>query len=285
MDNIKLAIKKHATVENGIYAALFIVLIAFMIYFIKLKYEDFDNNSPVLAVSTSNGNISYIGMRNEVIHLAGGVMPLINISLCGNNLFGITANDDIYYINTQSNRPMSFVKIPGKLVQISNDIKNNMIAGVNRNNEIYVANTNLTSNPNWKRIDGSLTNVCISNGKLYGVNKQGEIYFNDNYNKQNNWLKIDGSLKQVDYNGYLNRVVGINSSNNVYYADTDVSKKSPKWQYLNKKMKYVTFLDKNNSKSTIVGIDLNGNVWYYSNNKWEQKAVYPKNLSQISFRY
>ena len=265
--------------KNNLLIVLFIMLVAFTIYLFNGNFERFGESSDVSSINgvgvSSSGDIWGLDGKSRKTKLPG---TLINISYGRNFLFGVNANDDIYFTNVSNPKSIKWTQLPGKLVQISYDPIKNVLAGVNRNDDIYVADKNITTSPNWKNIPGKLINVSASNGKLLGVNRNNNIYFNADYNT-GNWTQLSGSLKQVQYNGTLNIVVGINSNNDTYYADTNVAT-APNWQNLNKKMKYVTLKNKN-----IIGIDLQDNLWVCDTNKklWEQKHIIIKNLSQIDF--
>ena len=48
--------------------------------------------------------------------------------------------------------------------------------GINSNMDIFYANKNIKTSPNWTQIPGKLTNISYSNGQVYGVNKNGNIF-------------------------------------------------------------------------------------------------------------
>ena len=77
-----------------------------------------------------------------------------------------------------------------------------------------------------------LQQIMISYGKLYGIDKlTNQLYYSENY-KIPNWTQINGiignTIKQIDIDG--NIAIAINTTNNIYYADTGLS--NPTWVML-----------------------------------------------------
>ena len=85
------------------------------------------------------------------------------ISVQGTAIYGVNANNDIFY---RSNWKIGdWIKIDGKLKQVQ--FYGNRVCGVNCNHDIYCKdNLNLS---NWYQIDGKLKHVTIYDQILYGI--------------------------------------------------------------------------------------------------------------------
>jgi hypothetical protein len=262
----------------------YLLILCLIIYLIYLfRYNNVENY-------TETGNIKLMGVTSpgEIygfngINATGTKLPgtLVNICLKNNNVWGVNSAAEIWGGDVSNPATPGWKKLPGNLVQICCDDFSEVLAGVNNARLVFVADTDITSNPNWRRLPREMINVTISNGKLYGIDVNNDIYFKPDLTTNDNWVKLSfGKLKQIVYserNG--NKLVGINSINDVYYADTSLTT-SPNWIYLNKKMKYVTLF-----RGYVFGIDLEGIIWACnprsSNKQWMQTNL-PTNLNQIS---
>ncbi len=92
------------------------------------------------------------------------------------------------------------------------DIDNNIVCGVTATDDVWC--TDDAENPTgfkWFKVEGKikLKHVAVSNGKLYGVNSNDEIFYANNY-RYPVWKQVQGKLKQVDISG--NVVCGVNSA-------------------------------------------------------------------------
>lgn len=258
----------------------YLLIICLIIYLIYLfGYNNVENFSvgPKLIGVTSSGDIyGFDGIDPVGVRLPGA---LVNVSLKNNNVWGVNASNEIWYSADVSNpSATNWNKLPGLLTQISCDDFEGKLVGVNKTDDIYIATTGINSNPNWTQIPGKLINVSISNNKMYGVNRGNEIFYKPDITIAGNWVKLSGLLKQIVYTESGGaKLVGVNSSNDTYYANSNLTS-TPNWVDLNKKMKYVTLF-----KGYIMGIDLQGVIWACDpKNKQWMKTNLPTNLNQIS---
>lgn len=115
--------------------------------------------------------------------------------------------------------------------------------------------------------------MSISNGKLYGVNSNDDIFFTNNY-RYPNWKQVNGKLKQVDMNG--NFLCGVNSADIIFCADNSLD--NPQWVSVQGRLKYVSV---NNRK--LYGANSADNIWFAESHlvpNWKQATGA---LKQVSF--
>ena len=143
---------------------------------------------------------------------------LKHVSVSDGKLYGVAYNNKIYYSpNTRGDWEKIDNGDTGGLTQVS--IDGNTVCGVNTTdgNKIWCKD-NLTGS-DWKKLPGSLKHVSVSDGKLYGVNKNNNIWYSPN--TKGEWKHIPngdtGGLEQVDINGTT--VCGVNSSDKLYCKD------------------------------------------------------------------
>jgi hypothetical protein len=241
------------------------------------NYSKIQSNFIVSGVNS--GNAIYFADLNIQSNPNWTQIPgaLKQISISNNKLYGANGGNDVFYCaNYKSNG--AWVYISGiKLIQVALDGINNIVVGVNSENNIFYANTNIESTPNWTQMPGSLSNITIAKGKLYGVNSGNDIFYCDNY-KIGNWIHLPGGkLKQIfaDENGTI--LVGVNSSNNIFYADTNINS-NPNWTLIPGSLKNVSI-----SKGVLYGVNSNDDIFYCANYKnggiWVQV---PGKLMQVS---
>jgi hypothetical protein len=283
--------------KDNLHIVLLLIVVIFTIYLFKGKVESF-NNPNVIPMKMygilPNGDLW--GSDGGIITKQIPRLNLVSISYKNNNIYAVNKNGNIQVINITVSKnkansiSTSFIgySSPIQFVQISYDHYLNSLVGVDKNDDIYFTYPHMatSSGLKWTKIDGKLINVSASNGKLYGVNRDNDIYYCSNYMKQNPiWKKLNGKLKQIEFRSYgsLNALVGVNSNNDVYYADKNIES-NPEWQQINGtlKMNYVTFSN-DIPEIDLVGIDLQYNSWVYlKTKKWFQHTKIPK-LKTISF--
>ena len=141
-----------------------------------------------------------------------------------------------------------------------------LVSCVNSNSEIFYADNNIQYNPIWTLIPDKLMCICISNGQMFGVNSSSEIFYASNY-KIYDWIKLPGEISQISFDGYANIVCGVNSSNQAYYADTDI-KTNPNWTLFSSELfKSISF-----SNKSAFGIGMDDEIYYredYKNSDWK----------------
>lgn len=235
-------------------------------------------NSNIIVTGVNSGNGIYFADLNIQSNPNWTLIPggLKQISISNNKMYGVNRDNYVYYCANYRNNG-AWVALSGiRLIQVALDGFNNIVVGVNSANEIFYADLNIESNPNWTQIPGSLNNISISKGKLYGINSNNDIFYCDNY-KIGKWIQLPGKLKQIyaDENGTT--IVGVNSSNNIFYADTNINS-NPIWTQISGSLKNISI-----SKGVLYGVNSNDDIFYCANYKnggiWIQV---PGKLMQVS---
>ena len=122
---------------------------------------------------------------------------------------------------------------------------------------------------------GQLTNISISNKQLYGVNRDGNIYYMAMYNS-GIWVGVTGKLVQVSLDGYNNIVVGVNASQQIFYADQNIQT-TPNWTLLPGGLKYISI-----SNKQLYGVNSGNQIYYMANYKTGSWVGIPGSLVQVS---
>ena len=166
---------------------------------------------------------------------------------------------------------VNWKQMPGGLKQVQHD--GNVVCGVNFGDEIYCADQNIYDNPNWFKIPGLLIHVSVSQGRLYGVNSNHDIFYNPDY-RTGNWIHIPGKLKQVDVDGKI--VCGVNSADDIYCKD---NLEGANWFQLPGKLIHVSV-----SNGRLYGTNANNDVFYNDNFRSGNWIYIPgSKLKQVDF--
>lgn len=176
---------------------------------------------------------------------------LKQVTVNNGKLYGVNSSNMIYTADyNPDTSKIQWKQVGGSLKQT--EIDSNVVCGTDANNNIWCADNNIYSSPNFYKLPGSLKQVSLNQGKLYGVNSSGNIYKSDNYSNPN-WVQVPGSLKQVDLNN--NVACGVNDNNNVYCIDESSDYKT--LQQIPGNLKQVSV----NSNRRLYGIDNNNNIY------------------------
>ena len=160
----------------------------------------------------------------------------------------------------------------GGLAQLSRD--GNVLCTTGGNQTIWCADQNVDSIPNWVQIPGALTHVSVSNGRLYGVNAAGNIWFADSY-KTGRWVQIPGGLKQVSLDG--NTVCGIGGGDTIWCADQNIET-GARWFQLPGGLKYISL-----KNGRLYGVNANNDIYYADNYKTGNWVNVPGKLTQVEY--
>ena len=135
------------------------------------------------------------------------------------------------------------------------------MCGVNSNQSVYCKDT-LTGN-DWTQLKSKmLKHVSVSDGKLYGVDIDNNIWYSPN--TKGDWKKINGGLIQVDIDG--NTVCGVNGNKSVYCKDTLTGND---WTQLKRqRLKHVSVSD-----GKLYGVDNDNKIYYSPNTKGDWKKI------------
>jgi len=101
-----------------------------------------------------------------------------------------------------------------------------IVCGTNEQNEIWCTSYQGLEHGQWVRLPGSLKQVIVRDGQLWGVNLQGEIYYaSDVRNPQ--WIKIQGRAKEItEGHGVL---CTVNDVDEIWCADKGINTPQPAW--------------------------------------------------------
>jgi hypothetical protein len=110
---------------------------------------------------------------------------------------GITTDDQVVFGDQASG---AWVNSAYSLKQISVDFNTNQVCGTNKNDDVFCS---IGNGQIMKQIPGKLSSVSVRNGKLYGIQSNGDLYYGkDITNPQ--WKGIGSGYKSVSYNEFLN---------------------------------------------------------------------------------
>jgi len=244
----------------------------------KKQIEKFENNGKNIVCGVNSGDAIYCADENietnpNWFQVPGGLQ---NVSVSNGRLYGTNSGNNIYYADNYKNA--QWAQVPGGLKQVSLDGKANVVVGVNSGDAIYYADQNIQDRPNWTQVPGGLINVSVSNGQLYGCNRGNAIYYAANY-KNAQWVQIPGSLSQVSLDGYNRVVCGVNSNQDIWCADQNITS-NPNWFQVPGNLIWVSI-----SNGKLYGVNSSNNIYFasdYKNAKWVQV---PGGLKQVSLDY
>jgi hypothetical protein len=102
-----------------------------------------------------------------------------------------------------------------------------IVCGTNEKNEIWCTSYNGMEHGKWERVPGSLKQVIVRDGQLWGVNAQDEIYYaNDITNPQ--WVHLQGRGKEItEGHGVL---CIVNDRDEIWCADKGITTPQPEWR-------------------------------------------------------
>ena len=237
------------------------------------------SKTPAVCGVNSNDDIycAYENIDNAGIKWFKLPGSLTNVSISNGRLYGTNNGDMIYYTDDYKNA--DWTEVPGGLNQVSLDAQTPVVVGVNDNDTIFYADKNIHNKPNWTQIGGALINISVSNKKLYGCNRNNDIYYAADY-KNPQWIKIPGSLKQVSLDGYYNVVCGVNKNNDVYCANVNIYSKDIVWNKLSIPEKFI-WVSVSNGK--IYAVAQSQNIYFAAGTVNPQWIKIPGALKQVSF--
>ena len=166
------------------------------------------------------------------------------------------------------------------------------LAGVNASGGIFVSIDGISrgenNNPIFTQIPGGLSNISCSNGQLYGVNSNNDIYYSPNL--KGAWVQIPGpKLTQLSFDGYNMIVVGIDKNGFLFYANKTLAT-AANWRMVPSPRPFTNVSYSNNQ---IVAVDKEGLVFYLpeindsnitniNTTSWKNGAE-NYNIKQVSF--
>ncbi|KAL7851820.1 hypothetical protein SRHO_G00176050 [Serrasalmus rhombeus] len=168
-------------------------------------------------VSVGPAGVWGVDSNNYIYKLGGGdwvVVPGLLTQVDAGGMIspaGVNMNDDIYCLT--GGQGSSWINIPGKLKYYSCGPYS--CWGVNAANNIYIMKdvtpTTCAGSLKWQQIPGGLSMIEVStDGKVFGVNSNGDIYQRDGVSPSNpagtGWHQVPSpqKVKHVSYdNGHL----------------------------------------------------------------------------------
>jgi hypothetical protein len=101
-----------------------------------------------------------------------------------------------------------------------------ILCGTNDNDEIYCASYRGMEHGRWERLPGSLKQVIVRDGQLWGVNRAGEMYYAADF-RNPQWIRLQGRAKEIsEGHGVLCHV---NDRDEIWCADRGITTPQPEW--------------------------------------------------------
>jgi Tectonin domain len=114
-----------------------------------------------------------------------------------------------------------------------------IVCGTNDSNEIWCTSFAGLEHGKWEHVPGSLKQVIVRDGQLWGVNARGEIYYAaDLGNPQ--WVHLKGQAMEItEGHGVL---CVTNERNDIWCADKGITTPNPDWRKApdNARLKFVS---------------------------------------------
>lgn len=176
---------------------------------------------------------------------------LSHVTTAYGKIYGVNADNNIYYSASNQKDNTTWVQLPGKLRQISFDGKT--ICGTNSEDHVFCADKDITTNPNWFRLPGLLKEVVVRGEELFGVSDANLIYYSPSF-RNAVWTNLPGRLAQIQYDG--TRLCGVNADDNIFCA-TQYLTTAPNWQQLSGKLRVVSF----GGTGQLTGVSASGAIY------------------------
>jgi Tectonin domain len=103
------------------------------------------------------------------------------------------------------------------------------VCGANERDEIWCTSYRGLETGHWEKIPGSLKQVVIREGHLWGVNRNGDIYYSDDFRAgDTHWIHLDGRAKEISEGHGV--ICIVNDQDQIYCADEGVTTPHPRWR-------------------------------------------------------
>jgi hypothetical protein len=106
------------------------------------------------------------------------------------------------------------------------DPSSKIICGTNEENEIWCTNVHEMEQGKWERLPGELKQVIVRGGRLWGVNKNNEIYYAADI-RNPHWVRLAGEAKEISEGGGV--LCGVNLKDEVFCAEKGIDSPRPEW--------------------------------------------------------
>ncbi|XP_029433080.1 fish-egg lectin-like [Rhinatrema bivittatum] len=132
------------------------------------------------------------------------------------------------------------------------DVSNGQVFGVNSADQIYTLYEN-----SWTQIKGSLKHISVGPAGIWGVNSGDNIY----RLVAGNWVQMPGALKQIDAGGDQ-FISGVNAQDDIFCLSKSGTipakyQTTPPWENLEGKLKYHTC-----GSLSCWGVNSNDDIFY-----------------------
>ena len=102
-----------------------------------------------------------------------------------------------------------------------------IVCGTNERDEIYCTNYDGMEHGRWQRLPGTLKQVLVRDGQLWGVKSNGEIWYAADF-RNPNWIRLQGFGKEISEGHGLLCIV--NDRDEVWCADKGINTPRPEWR-------------------------------------------------------
>jgi hypothetical protein len=273
---------------NNEIIVLLIILLVFLVLYVRRKNENFDKNDDLICGIKDDEQLwcawGDIKKEPKWHNIKGKVK---HVSLTGeNNLYVIGDNGDLYFRNDYLNdyaNPInwSIRNVPGselpKFIQITTD--KNVICGVSDNGQILCYDTKNLIDPKWIQIESpeekTIKNISLKNNKIFAITEDNEIYFKENY-IGGDWKLLSNSLTKISFD--KNLVCGIDVDGLIHCFDNERIS-NPNWVKIDENKKFNDISVYNNE---LIGVDSNNEIFMRKHGENEWKKLPGIGLQQIS---
>jgi hypothetical protein len=233
----------------------------------------YDNNFSVLWQSgtwqDSAGSIVSPKKDIDWLQIPGSLMS-VAITADGN----IFATDSQFKILYKTQADFEFKTIPGSLKTIDTD--STYVCGITNQNTISCATINDAINGNWKTIGSNGKSVSVSNNSVYAVNLDNSLSYSSNISNLNNVVWSSIPITRIQFHSISldnGVVVGINSKNELMYADQNIFSINPNFTNITVRDDMKNLINISIYRGSILVTDIDGNLWYtpdYKNTQWSK---------------
>jgi hypothetical protein len=102
-----------------------------------------------------------------------------------------------------------------------------IVCGTNSQNEIWCTSYAGMEHGRWERLHGSLKQVLVRGGQLWGVAADGRIFYSPDF-RNPSWVQLHGSAKEISEGHGLLCIV--DNKDEVYCADKGITTPEPDWK-------------------------------------------------------
>lgn len=101
-----------------------------------------------------------------------------------------------------------------------------VICGTAADDSIWCTSVRGMEHGHWERIPGALKQVIVRERQLWGVNREGEIWYAADF-RNPNWVRLEGRAKEISEGHGVLCVV--NDRDEIYCATAGITGPHPEW--------------------------------------------------------